>query len=110
MHRSKHATLHSNLLRVALVFVTCGVAQLKEFGVVTNIVGGLAMCSLGFVFPPVMLMRLNSIEWVHSPGAVYDPQERARGSESGVCKAKPGQFMATCDPGAGRSGPKKSCR
>ena len=54
-------TWQRNAIRVALVAFTCGIAQVKEFGIITNIVGGLAMCTLGFVVPPIMLMRLNTM-------------------------------------------------
>lgn len=57
--RSSWYWWQQNLVRFVLVCFTMGVAQAKEFGQVTNIVGGVAMCTLGFIMPPLMLMRLH---------------------------------------------------
>ena len=50
---------HRNLIRTALVLFTAVLALcVPMFSVVISLVGGLSMTSLGFVFPPVMALRL----------------------------------------------------
>ena len=52
-----------NVIRVALVGVTVVLAiSLPWFGVVISLVGGLSMTALGFVFPPLMALRLRQME------------------------------------------------
>ena len=51
---------HRNLIRTALVLFTALLALcVPMFSVVIALVGGLSMTSLGFVFPPLMALRLT---------------------------------------------------
>ena len=52
-----------NVIRVSLVMFTVLVALcVPLFSVVVGLVGGLSMTALGFVFPPLMALRLRKVE------------------------------------------------
>lgn len=48
-------------LRVAMVGVTFCISIIPGFGFLTNLVGGVAMCTLSFVMPPLMMLRLHQV-------------------------------------------------
>lgn len=56
----------SNCVRIILVFVTLGVAQIKTFGEITNLVGGFSLSSLAFIVPPIMFVQQFSKELLKS--------------------------------------------
>ena len=67
-----------NLIRVALVLFTALLALcVPMFSVVIALVGGLSMTSLGFVFPPLMALRLTRARPSKRPTA-------ERGSDGGA--------------------------
>ena len=66
-----------NVIRAALVLVTVVLAiSLPWFGVVISLVGGLSMTALGFVFPPLMALRLRQVERQSAGGAALGEEER----------------------------------
>jgi len=63
--RGKHI-----LIRSTLVFFSYLFAQAKSFGIITNVVGGLAQGSLALVVPPAMDIQLN-YESLSTLGVTY---------------------------------------
>jgi len=55
--KSRWLDLKRNLIRTALVLVTFGCAQVQQFGIITNLVGGFSMCTLGLILPPILYIK-----------------------------------------------------
>jgi len=55
-----------NLIRTLMVGLTFLFAQVKQFGFLTNLVGGLSMSSLGLVLPPLLYIFFfrKKISWI----------------------------------------------
>lgn len=54
---SKWLEMKRNVIRALMVGVTFGLAQVKQFGIITNLVGGFSMSTLGLVLPPIMYIK-----------------------------------------------------
>merc|ERR1712176_48867 len=52
--------VEQNIARVTLVGLTFLVGKLPNFGLATNLVGGLAQCSMAFILPPAIWLKLNA--------------------------------------------------
>lgn len=52
-------------IRVALIFFTVAIAQIKTFGQITNLVGGFSLATLAFITPPLIQMKMFGRESWH---------------------------------------------